>query len=63
MRYRIDLAALYAKALRRARTSADHSGSARPLPDECPFDLDALLAGDIAALMRALARPDHDPED
>jgi hypothetical protein len=56
MRQRIDLAALYAKALRRARTSADDSGPAWPLPDDYPFDLDALLAGDIAALMQALDR-------
>jgi hypothetical protein len=55
MRQRIDLDALYAKALRRARTSADDSGTATPLPDECPFDLDALLAGDIPTLMQALA--------
>jgi hypothetical protein len=56
MRKRIDLAELYAKALRRARTATDESGEARPLPDDCPFDLDALLAGDIATLMQALGR-------
>ncbi len=55
MRQRIDLAELYVKALRRARTATDESGEARPLPDDCPVDLDALLAGDIAVLMQMLA--------
>jgi hypothetical protein len=55
MRQRIDLAELYVKALRRARTATDESGQARPLPDNCPFDLDALLAGDIESLMHAFA--------
>jgi hypothetical protein len=55
MRQRIDLTALYGKALRRARTSTDDSATAKPLPDHRPFDLDALLAGDIAALMQAVA--------
>jgi hypothetical protein len=56
MRQRIDLAALYAKALRRARTAVDDSGVARPLPDDCPFELDALLAGDITTLTQTLSR-------
>jgi hypothetical protein len=57
MRQRIDLDDLYAKALRRARTAADDGEPARPLPAACPFALDSLLAGDIPALMDALAPP------
>jgi hypothetical protein len=56
MRHHIDLIDLYAKALRRACTASDTSGAAQTMPDDCPFDLDALLAGDIAALVQPLAR-------
>lgn len=55
MKQRIDLDDLYAKALRRARNAADESGPAQPLPDGCPFDLDALLAGDLDLLALRLA--------
>jgi hypothetical protein len=51
MRQRIDLADNYARALRRARATTDDAGAPRPLPDACPFTLDALLAGDIDALV------------
>ncbi|MBV9749592.1 MAG: DUF29 domain-containing protein [Acetobacteraceae bacterium] len=54
MRQRIGVGELYAKALRRARTSADASGAPRPLPEACPFTLDQLLAGDIAELAALL---------
>ena len=46
MRQRIDVAKLYAAAIRRVRRFADETGPARPLPDACPFTLDELLAGD-----------------
>ena len=49
MRQRIGLDDLYARALRRARTGTDDAGVARPLPEECPFTPDELLAGDVAA--------------
>ncbi len=51
MRQRIDLAENYARALRRIRSTTDEAGAPRPLPDVCPFTLDALLAGDIDALV------------
>jgi hypothetical protein len=51
MRQRIDLAEVYASALRSVRRLKDQSGAPRPLPDVCPFTLDALLAGDIDALV------------
>ena len=51
MRQRIDLGALYAKALRRAQAARETSGSPRPLPKACPFTLDELLVGDVAALL------------
>jgi hypothetical protein len=54
MRQRIELEALYAKALRRAREATDDAGAPRPLPDACPFTLDELLAGDLAELMAKL---------
>jgi hypothetical protein len=57
MRQRIDLDDLYAKALRRAATARDAAGLPRPLPETCPFTLDELLAGDIAALAARLASP------
>ncbi len=50
MRQRIDLADLYASALRSVRLMNDQSGAPNALPDVCPFTLDALLAGDIDAL-------------
>jgi hypothetical protein len=51
MRQRIDLADIYALALRSVRFLNDQSGAPAPLPDACPFTLDALLAGDIDALV------------
>jgi hypothetical protein len=51
MRQRIDIDALYAKACHRALRGTDVSGSARPLPDHCPFTLDDLLAADVPALL------------
>ena len=55
MRQRIELEELYAKALRRARETADATGEPRPLPDACPFRLDDLLAGNLAELTVKLA--------
>jgi len=45
MRQRINLEALYGKALRRAASAADDCGPARRLPDACPCTLDVLLLG------------------
>lgn len=53
MRQRINLEALYGKALRRAASATDDSGPARRLPDACPFTLDALLSGEVPALLEA----------
>jgi Domain of unknown function DUF29 len=55
MRQRMDLEALYAKALRRAASATDESGPALHLPNACPFTLDALLAGDVDGLLATLA--------
>ena len=53
MAQRLELEALYAKALRRARTAA--SGIDRlSLPDACPFTLDELLAGNVVELVDKL---------
>ncbi len=54
MRRRITLDELYARARRRARTSCGTGGVASPLPEACPFALDALLEGDVTALLAAL---------
>jgi hypothetical protein len=54
MRQRIMLDELYARALRRARASCEAAGAPWPLPEACPFALDALLEGDVAALLAAL---------
>lgn len=56
MKQHLDVAALYAKALRSARRASDRSGAARILPDACPFTLDALLDGDVQALISELER-------
>lgn len=52
MRQRIDLADLYATALRQARAATDAAGEPPPLPDACPFVLDDLL--DASADVRTL---------
>ena len=54
MRQRIDLTALYAKALRRAASATDEYGLALHLPVACPFTLDALLSGEVSALTEAV---------
>jgi len=54
MRQRIDLNSLYRRALRRARGATDESGPAYKLPNGCPFTLDGLLTGDLAALLSRL---------
>ena len=54
MPQRIDLAELYARALRRVRATKDQAGAPNPLPDACPFTLDALLAGDIDVLLATI---------
>lgn len=63
MRRRVELEELYAKALRRAREArdvgpggpSDMAGPSRLLPEGCLFDLDELLAGDVAGLLAKLA--------
>ena len=52
MRQRIALDARYARAIRRARTSLGDAGVA--LPETCPFALEALLAGDVRALVESV---------
>ncbi len=54
MRQRIDLEALYTKALRRAASATDDSGAALHLPNACPFTLDALLSGEVSALAESV---------
>ncbi len=54
MRQRIALDEIYARARRRARTSCEAGGVSSPLPEACPFALDALLEGDVVALLAAL---------
>jgi hypothetical protein len=54
MRQRIDLAALYGKALRRLRIGDRRNKSPRPWPDANPFTLDELLNGDPDDLVRSL---------
>ncbi len=53
MRQRINLSELYAKALRRVRTTED-SALPHPLPKACPFTLQELLDGDVAELSAKL---------
>ena len=50
MRQRIDLAALYAEALYRMQIGAEDAGAPLSSPEACPFNLDELLAGDVAGL-------------
>ena len=54
MHQRMDVDALYGRALRRFRSAADHSGPARRVPDVCPFTLDALLSGETLDLLEAV---------
>ena len=54
MRQRIELDALYAKALGLAREATDATGEPRPLPEACPFTLDELLAASVAELAARL---------
>lgn len=58
MRQRIDLDALYAKALHLARSATDDAGEPRPLPEACPFTLGELLAvrPDVMKLIAKLDR-------
>ena len=51
MRQRIDLEALYARALRRAKTMLTDAERETRWSEACPFVLDELLAGDIEALL------------
>ena len=53
---RINLGELYAKALRRARTTKDPAPP-HPLPEACPFTLQELLDGDVAELSAKLTHP------
>ncbi len=54
MRQRIALSALYAEAVRRVERAVDASGVPQPMPNDCPFNLDDLLAGDVPALLGKL---------
>ena len=58
MRQRIDLAALYSKALHLARAATDAAGQPQQLPEACPFASDELLAKrpDVAALVAKLGQ-------
>lgn len=47
-------ASRHAKALRRAREVTDDTNALQCLPDACPFELDELLAGDLAELTAKL---------
>jgi len=47
MRQRIELADLYAHALRQAGVAEDASGPPRALPPTCPFSLEDLLAREV----------------
>ena len=59
MRQRIDLDALYARALHLALAATDESGDRQSFPATCPFHLDELLARqpDVRALAAKLAQP------
>jgi len=59
MRQRIDLERLYQLALKQARGTTVDDQPPRPLPDQCPFTLEALLAGDRDALEEQLAQVGH----
>ena len=50
MRQRIEVAALFKKAVAALRYETDDSGEPRKLPDTCPFTLDQLLADDVSPL-------------
>ncbi len=52
MRQRVDVEDLYRGALRRVRSEAEDAAEVMALPEVCPFGLDALLAGDVARLVR-----------
>jgi hypothetical protein len=54
MRQRIDLAALYADAIRQLRIGDRRNKIPRPWPDANPFTLDELLSGDPDDLVRGL---------
>ena len=58
MRQRIDLDQLFARALHAVHATTDESGTARLLPDQCPFTLDGLLTTrpDVAGLVARLGR-------
>ncbi len=53
---RINLDRLYGSALQQVRGMQDDADEPRPLPDTCPFTLDALLAGDLDELIAMLAK-------
>ena len=56
MRQQITLDGLYNRALRLVRITTDDSGAPRPLPGQCPWTVDDLLAEelDIAGLVSQL---------
>ena len=54
MRQLINLADVYAKALRRVAQLKDASGMPQPLPHVCPLTLDELLKGDVPDLVTKL---------
>lgn len=56
MRGRIDLEKLYSRAVRRTLAATDGTILPRPLPAECPFELDRLLDGDVRTLTSELGR-------
>ncbi len=61
MRQRMDLNELFGRALRRARSARDDSGSPRPLRDTCPYTLDDLLDRDFDVDALAARLGDNGP--
>lgn len=60
MRQRMDIQEEYELALEVAREATDDSGPPRPLPENCRFTLDELLARDVTALLAKLAASGKD---
>ena len=59
MRQKIDLAALYGRALRRLTELADEMGPGNSVPNACPFSIDLLVAGDTNALLAIIGSTAH----
>ena len=55
MRQRIDVAEIYADALRQLSPEKYDGCGPQPLPDACPFDLNQMLTADLSTLEALLA--------